>query len=199
MTNLYDRTFHLGAERSAEESAPLVIPLIVKYLGYHPKCVVEVGCSTAWWLAKFIEAGSSADPMLSAAIDFGVDRDLLHVPPALYWDADLRDLLPTVQRNTGPTDLYDLAICLEVGEHLPAEYSAPLVTYLCNLSNAVFFGAAHPGQGGVDHVNERPVEFWLDLFAKEGYEPIDFRDELRADPRIAGHYKVNPLLYLRRG
>lgn len=193
-SELYDRTFHLGAERSAEESAPLVIPLIVKYLGYMPKRVIDIGCSTGWWLRTFLDHGATH----VRGVDFGVDRDLLHIPTECYIDVDLRTILPDIEPPGAARRFYDLAVSLEVGEHLPLELSDALVRYMTGLAPAVFFGAAHPGQGGVDHIAEQPISAWIDRFAWNGYEPIDFRDELRADPRIAGHYKNNPLLYLRR-
>lgn len=190
MTNLYDETFHLGAEGSAQESAPLVIPLIVKHLGRMPESVLDVGCSTGRWLEAWHNAGIPWERLLG--MDWQVPPDILRVPRTSYQDIDLRAALPSLLWHA------DLGICLEVGEHLAEKHSAKLVRFLTNACTAVFFGAAHPGQGGVDHINEQPIEFWIDLFAAEGMEPIDFRDELRANPRIAGHYRNNPILYVRR-
>jgi len=70
-----------------------------------------------------------------------------------------------------PADLggpVDVAFCLEVAEHLPAELGDRLVEFLTALAPALVFTAAHPGQGGYGHVNEQPREYWLERFAAGG-------------------------------
>jgi SAM-dependent methyltransferase len=62
----------------------------------------------------------------------------------------------------------DLAYCIEVAEHLPAELGDRLVAFLAATAPLVLFTAAHPGQGGQGHVNEQPREYWIDRFATGG-------------------------------
>src|SRR5262249_60644531 len=50
---------------------------------------------------------------------------------------------------------FDLVVCLEVAEHLPTDSAANLLTNLCNAGDVVLFSAAIPGQGGVNHINEK--------------------------------------------
>jgi SAM-dependent methyltransferase len=59
---------------------------------------------------------------------------------------------------------FDMALCLEVGEHLPPELGDRLVYLLSELSSAVVFSAASPGQGGIGHINEQSKEYWLTRF-----------------------------------
>ena len=59
---------------------------------------------------------------------------------------------------TRPVELnqrFDLARCLEVAEHLPAESADLLVETLTDLAPVVLFGDAHLSQGRQDHINER--------------------------------------------
>lgn len=74
-----------------------------------------------------------------------------------------------------------IVICTEVAEHLPADQAPTLVRYLTSHAlDYVIFTAAPPGQGGHDHVNEQPPEYWRDLFAAEGWIPDNrSTDELR--------------------
>lgn len=65
--------------------------------------------------------------------------------------------------------LTDVAYCLEVAEHVPPELGDRLVAYLARFPT-VLFTAAHPGQGGDDHVNEQPREYWIERFARHGME-----------------------------
>jgi SAM-dependent methyltransferase len=65
--------------------------------------------------------------------------------------------------------LTDVAYCFEVGEHLPHELGDRLVAYLARFPS-VLFTAAHPGQGGDDHINEQPKAYWIERFARNGME-----------------------------
>lgn len=49
---------------------------------------------------------------------------------------------------------FDLVLCLEVAEHLPASAADTLVRSLTGLGNVIAFSAAIPFQGGANHVNE---------------------------------------------
>ncbi len=63
-----------------------------------------------------------------------------------------------------------VVVCTEVAEHVPAEDAPALVKRLTSSAiYAVIFTAAAPGQGGHDHVNEQPKEYWIDLFAEHGW------------------------------
>jgi hypothetical protein len=46
---------------------------------------------------------------------------------------------------------FDLAVCLEVAEHLPPERAESFIRELCDLAPVVLFSAAIPGQGGTGH------------------------------------------------
>lgn len=50
---------------------------------------------------------------------------------------------------------FDLAICIEVIEHLSPARGESLVADLCRCAPHVLFGAAIPGQTGPNHLNTR--------------------------------------------
>lgn len=62
----------------------------------------------------------------------------------------------------------DLALCLEVAEHLPPAMGMDLVDFLARQAPIVVFSAAHPGQGGTGHVNEQPQSYWIERFERAG-------------------------------
>ncbi len=64
---------------------------------------------------------------------------------------------------------YDLAISIEVAEHIEGEFAGVFVDTLTSLSDCVVLTAAPPGQGGIAHVNEQPWEYWRDLFRARGF------------------------------
>lgn len=91
---------------------------------------------------------------------------------------------------------FDLAQCLEVGEHLPLTASRTLVASLTAASDRVLFSAAVPGQGGEYHINEQPLAFWQSLFAERGYRAFDFvRPQLQHDVNVEPWYRFNAVLY----
>jgi SAM-dependent methyltransferase len=63
---------------------------------------------------------------------------------------------------------FDLAYSIEVAEHVPDGLGERLVRLLLELSATVVFTAAHPGQGGLGHVNERPPGHWIARFEANG-------------------------------
>jgi hypothetical protein len=96
-------------------------------------------------------------------------------------------------------DKFDVALCLEVGEHLPEERAPALVEALCSLSDRVLFSAAIPGQGGEGHVNEKWPDWWGSIFAGHGlYVDESFRMGLWNEPKIEPYYRQNLLLFERR-
>jgi hypothetical protein len=91
---------------------------------------------------------------------------------------------------------FDLAISLEVGEHLPLSYASTFVKSLCAASDIILFGAAIPYQGGMGHVNENWLEFWQRLFQAEGYSAFDIvRPAVWADASVTYYYKQNTVVY----
>ena len=62
----------------------------------------------------------------------------------------------------------------------------------------VLFSAAVPGQGGENHINERPLDFWRGLFRAHGYRAFDaFRPGLAGLADVEPWYRYNVLLYVR--
>jgi hypothetical protein len=64
---------------------------------------------------------------------------------------------------------FDVALCLEVAEHLPESSSAGLISSIAAHSDAILFSAACPGQPGQHHVNYQWPSYWQALFNGEGY------------------------------
>lgn len=64
----------------------------------------------------------------------------------------------------------DLIISVEVAEHLPAKCVDRYVELLTNISDIVLITAAPPGQGGIDHVNEQPNEYWIEKFLAKNFQ-----------------------------
>ena len=71
--------------------------------------------------------------------------------------------------NLKDTRTFDVAISMEVAEHLPEKIADRYVDLLTGLSNIIVFTAAYPGQGGDDHVNEQPALYWISKFQARAF------------------------------
>ncbi len=180
----YTREFFDALQEATVESARIIVPLVCR-LG-NVNSVVDVGCGRGAWLRVFKENGVQRV--------LGVDGD--YVPPAellidhaSFRSADLSK--PLELRET-----FDLAVCLEVAEHLPRSAARPLVGSLTRAAPLVLFSAAIPGQGGRHHINEQWPAYWERLFAEMRYVRLDpVRRHIVHDDRVAPWYRQNVVLY----
>jgi hypothetical protein len=103
---------------------------------------------------------------------------------------------------TVPLDLgrkFDLAMSLEVAEHIDQQYAETFVQSLCGLSDVILFSAAIPGQGGTHHVNESWPTYWSGLFAGKGFVPVDcLRRLIWDDTEVEHWYAQNIHFYVRQ-
>jgi SAM-dependent methyltransferase len=184
----YDRAFHELHRSGSGSSAEVVVPLVVEWV--RPRSVVDVGCGTGTWLAAFRRRG--VEDMIGVD-GSAVPCDLLQIPADRFLVRDLSKPL-----DLGRT--FDLALCLEVGEHLPAASAPTLVASLAALAPVVLFSAAIPGQGGVGHVNEEWPRAWAERFRAAGFAWADpIRPRIWNDPGVEPWYAQNALLFHRIG
>jgi len=183
----YDRTFFDAHRAGALRSAGVLVPLVLGLV--RPRSVVDVGCGAGTWLAVFREQG--VDDLLGIDGAY-VDPAQLEIPREQFLAHDLATRL-SLDRT------FDLAVTLEVAEHLPPEAAASFVSSLAGLAPCVLFSAAIPHQAGEGHVNCRWPEYWAALFADHDFVPIDcFRRRLWRDERVEWWYAQNVILYARR-
>jgi len=184
---LYDEKFYQELEQT-RDSARQVLPIVIELL--HPASVVDVGCGEGHWLSVAQELG---------IVDvLGVEGEwIAKANPAIAREKirihDLRQPL-SVGRS------FDLALALEVAEHLPAANARLFVQALCDAADRVLFSAAIPGQGGRNHVNEQWPQYWANLFSEFGYECYDaIRPRIWSNSKVQWYYAQNCLLFASAG
>lgn len=184
LAHLYDKSFFDSQFAPSLESARVVAPLVCDLA--RPRRVVDVGCGRGAWLRAFHEIG--VDLIQGLDGDY-VDRDALLIPREAFVPADLAQL-------TELPGAYDLAICLEVLEHLTPQSGRAIVSALTEAAPLILFSAAIPGQGGTGHVNEQWPEYWRELFEARGYRLLDpIRRRIREDQRVKFWYRQNILMF----
>ena len=182
----YSRKFFELQKSKSVNSAKRVVPMLIDLVS--PKSIVDVGCGTGTWLREFQDLG--VEDVLGIDGSY-VPDDMLLIKQKQFLQADLRK---HVKRDRG----YDLAISLEVGEHLPTESSETFVKTITGLAPVVAFSAAIPLQGGTGHINVQWQSFWRDLFTKEGFVAVDaIRPQVLDADDVAYWYQQYLLMYVK--
>lgn len=182
----YDTSFYLRQQqrswRAAEVVADIVAPLVA------PQSVIDIGCGTGGWLRAFQERGAGRVHGVDGP---HVDQAALVISPSDFTAHDLTQSLSLAAR-------FDLAISIEVAEHLPPDRAEGFIEDISRHSDVVLFSGAIPFQGGVNHVNEQWPSYWASKFAVHGYLAFDaVRPHLWNQRDIAYWYKQGVLLYAR--
>lgn len=153
---IYDAEYFARQDREMAKSAVLIARSLTQK--YNPRVVVDVGCGSGAILSAFKETGvdvigfeyANAALRLCKAKGLNVRKFDLESPETVECSADV-------------------VISTEVAEHLPEKCADRYVEMLCRLGPIVVVTAATPGQGGTDHVNEQPNEYWIRKFEVEGW------------------------------
>ena len=181
----YDENFFSLHMVHTLDSARAVVPLIVELI--RPTSVVDLGCGLGCWLRAFQENGVSVLHGLDG--DY-VDTTKLLVDRSCFQAIDLRS------RRFEIAGRYDLALCLEVAEHLPPGNADRLVEVLTGAAPLVLFSAAVPGQSSTGHVNEQWPSYWRSIFDKRGFQLVDaIRPRIRDSLSVSWYYRQNLLLF----
>lgn len=154
---VYDRAFYDAIRPGTQASAAVVVPMAMERID--PRRIIDIGCGEGWWAKAFADHGCEVVGVDGAHVAEGQILGERFVPHDIA--------LPLPGRFAGR---FDLAICLEVAEHLPGSRAASFVTELCALAPAVLFSAAIPHQSGAGHVNLQWPSYWVALFADHGYD-----------------------------
>lgn len=145
-----------------------------------PRSCVDIGCGMAFVIERLAELGWSVH---------GLDgsKYAVELAPALVRDrVEQMDLTLPMEKILAARDSV-VAICTEVAEHLRSEFSDVLVDRVAYQGHGgVLFTAATPGQGGNDHVNEQPLEYWISKFQARGFEVDHWRTD-RARMLLMAH------------
>lgn len=184
----FEREVESGAALSAEAIAGSILSDL------KPSTAVDVGCGTGALLAALKAHGCRvlgleySDSGLEYCRNRGLDVRKFDIERAALDD--------------DPT--FDVAITMEVAEHLPESCADRFVSLLTALSDQIVFTAATPGQGGTDHINEQPASYWLAKFLDRGFTPdyelaARWKRDWEATRQVSVYYFRNLMILRRTG
>lgn len=166
-------------------SARKIVPVLFSIMPA-PRRVVDLGGGTGAWCTVFREHGAASVVCID---DPRIPREQLLVRPEEFVSCDLSRDLPAPVPS-------DLAMSLEVAEHLPEAMAPRVVEFLTASANVVLFSAAIPGQPHGAHINEQPPAYWRQLFRDRGFERYDLlRPRIIQDTEISYWYRQNLYLF----
>lgn len=181
---LYDESFYAEQIDGSISSARVIVPVVMKLVG-GVSSVVDIGCGVGTWLSEFKRSGVSKVKGYDGGMP--AEENLL-LDAEEYSKIDFTLGFPKIEK-------YDLAISLEVAEHLNKKHAQDFVDNFCSLSDVLLFSAAAPGQGGMHHVNERWPSYWMGLFGNNQFRFFDMvRPIIWHDSRVQWWYRQNTFL-----
>lgn len=138
-----------------------------------PKKVIEFGCAKGFLVEALWNAGIQTEGI--DVSEYAISQVPEHIRPFCRVGSVLEPL-PVPKR-------YDLAVCIEVLEHLQEHEGMVAIKNITRCSNTVLFSSTPDDFDEPTHVNVHPKEYWVHLFEKEGFQV----DELYDAGYVASH------------
>lgn len=184
----YNEQFYDSQMDGSVKSAKIVLPFVLEVLP-PVNSAVDFGCGAGTWLSALKDLGVSD---IRGYDGVWAEKKLL-IPKESFTAVELDKDTIWVEKK------YDLAISLEVAEHLPESSALNFVKTLTDSSDIVLFSAAIPLQGGTNHINERWQSYWRDIFDTYGFAGTDFlRKKIWNNADVDICYRQNITLYVKK-
>ena len=158
---------------------------------YQPKTVLEIGCGPG----KLTKA-LSVHVNKIVAFDGFSNPEFNDYSNIMFHRLDLNNNTDKVKEIQDQH--FDIAICMEVAEHINPQASASLIKLLTKHANVVIFTAAVPNQGGHGHINCQPRTFWNKLFVEQNFTiNTKVMPFIQSNENIAIWYRLNITDYVK--
>ncbi len=151
-----------------------------------------------------LDAGCALGILVEALRDRGIEAEGIDL--SSYAIANVHESVRPFCRLGSITDefpdRYDLIVCIEVLEHMPARDAEAAIANICRHTDDVLFSSSPSDHREPTHVNVQPPEYWAEQFARHRlYRDVDFdasflnpwavrfRRSQEPLPRIVRHYE----------
>lgn len=181
MAGSYSNGFYDLIRQGTIRSAEVVVPVVFDIV--KPERVIDVGCGEGHWAQQFKDRGCEV---------LGIDGSYVTSSP-LGSDFQAGDI--DVIGSLSSLPKFDLLVCLEVAEHLPARRAESFISELCSITPTILWSAAIPRQSGQDHIHCQWPSYWQGLFSKHGFSMSgSIRDQFWDDERIEPWFRQNLMI-----
>lgn len=186
---IYSNSYYTIQEYGSLKSAEIIVPMIINE--FNPKSVIDVGCGIGSWLSVFYKNGIT--DFIGLDTEF-INSENLKIPKDRFLKVD-------ICKPINISEKYDLAVSLEVAEHIPEEFIDIYIESLIKLSDLILFSGAIPLQGDIKmgHVNEKWQSEWIKIFENKGYYVYDaFRKRIWDNINIEPWYIQNMFVFINK-
>ncbi|MBW8864345.1 MAG: class I SAM-dependent methyltransferase [Verrucomicrobia bacterium] len=186
---VYDERYYNFVDKTALANAPVMARTLAGR--FRVRRVLDVGCGGGALLLELSKCGIEVSGLEYS--DDGLRRCAERNLAVSKFDLENKDQVAV------PGARYDMVTSFEVAEHIPEGLADRFLDVLIGSSDLVVMSAATPGQGGLDHVNEQPHEYWINKFKTRGYSyDKSETDSLRLEWRnssIDPWYSANVMVF----
>lgn len=186
---VYDERYYNFVDKTALTNAPIMARTLASQ--FKAKRVLDVGCGGGALLLELSMHGVEVAGLEYS--DDGLRRCKKRNLMVSKFDLENRHQVATQAVR------YDMVTSFEVAEHIPESLADRFVDVLTGSSDLAVMSAATPGQGGLDHVNEQPHDYWINKFKMRNYSyDQQATDWLRAEWGGAGvdlWYSANVMVF----
>jgi hypothetical protein len=172
---------------------------------YKPRSVIDWGCANGLYLEPFMtDDGCEVLGIENASVAI----EMRH-PDIRIIKADMTQsisLTPVNMQPVGvdlsaPANKFDMALCIEVLEHIEEKYASVAVGNICRSSDRLVVSIAREWQTGPGHLNLKPIEYWIQKFGWNGFR-VDNKTTLDVREKMGDGYHLgwitNNLLILEK-
>lgn len=185
LTKCYDSNFYDNQSIGSYQSAKVILGILFQAIKV--RSILDVGCGVGTWLRAAKELGCRE--CVGVEGKWVVNK----MQPKNGVIIKIQNLEKKIKINKK----YNLTISMEVAEHLTPKRAKSFVRDLCRSSDIILFSAATPAQGGVNHLNEKPISFWASIFLKHGFIPFDvIRPLVKHNTKVEPWYRKNSILFI---
>jgi len=154
---MYDKDFFLSNQEEGLKIYEWFVPLLHNIFKF--QSIVDFGCATGSSLFYALKQGVS--DVLGIEGSPEAFSNLL-IDKKYIIQHDLREPLKVDRK-------YDIALSIEVAEHINKKYTDIYLESMCNSSDLIIFTGATPNQGGKCHINEQSHEWWIQKFREHSF------------------------------
>jgi len=157
--SLYDVKFFRyfsGCSRGWQNEAGRIIAEDLKI-----SSAIDFGCGSGFYLEGMYLTGCKN----IIGIEYMYENAAPYIPELIKDNISKGNAMEPINKG-----IFDISVSIEVAEHLLPEKSDIFIDNITNSSSKyIFFSAAPIGQGGRGHINEQPIEFWLEKLNNKGF------------------------------
>lgn len=185
--SIYDNEFYNEQSSWSYNSAKIVMPIIIEL--FSPKSMADVWCWIWTWLKAWKELWIEKIKWFDW--EYALNNEL-KIDKSEFTPIDLQTKLIADSK-------YDIAISLEVWEHIYDKHINTYVENLCTLSDIIIFWWAIPWQWWINHVSENWPTFWKMKFEEKWYVMLDIiRQKILNNTNIEYWYRQNMFVFIKK-